>query len=161
MTARRAQLIEAAHDLIVAHGIAGLRTRAVAAAVGIDHSTLHHHFPTKADLIEAVADRALAAFRPAEGPTQTLTEHLRHLAALMTTRPDLFTLMRELDLHATRDTAIAALMGPRDDRWRASLTALLPHPVHADLVIATVKGAGNHPATAPAVLKALLDLLRK
>jgi hypothetical protein len=39
-----------------------LRLRAVANAVGIDHSKQHHHIATKQDLIEAIADYAVGQF---------------------------------------------------------------------------------------------------
>lgn len=40
-------------------GLAGLRVRAVAQDAGITHATLHHYFPTKADLVRAVIDLAI------------------------------------------------------------------------------------------------------
>jgi AcrR family transcriptional regulator len=36
-----------------------MRTREVAAQVGLDHATLHYYFPTKVALIEAVAEYAV------------------------------------------------------------------------------------------------------
>lgn len=89
---RKAALVAAAHQAVAEHGLEGLRLRTVAAEVGIDHSTLHHHFATKQDLIEAVVAFATAPLRstlPTEGtPPARLTTHLKRLAALITTDPD-------------------------------------------------------------------------
>ncbi|GHO82173.1 TetR/AcrR family transcriptional regulator [Dictyobacter formicarum] len=56
---RRQSLIEAAYQSIAQEGLKGLRTRDVAAQVGMTHATLHYYFPTKEALIEAVADYAV------------------------------------------------------------------------------------------------------
>jgi AcrR family transcriptional regulator len=56
---RRQALIEAAYQSIARHGLGGLRTREVAAQVGLDHATLHYYFSTKVALIEAVAEYAV------------------------------------------------------------------------------------------------------
>ncbi|WP_445189237.1 TetR/AcrR family transcriptional regulator [Pseudonocardia sp. Cha107L01] len=62
--------MRAAFDLIAQKGLEGLRLRDVAAVVGLDHSTLHHYFPTKEDLIVEVVGYAtgqLATTMPPEG----------------------------------------------------------------------------------------------
>ena len=56
---RRRALIEAAYRIIAEQGLKGLRTRAVAAQVGLTHATLHYYFPTKEALIQAVIDYAV------------------------------------------------------------------------------------------------------
>src|SRR6516164_9811202 len=56
---RRRSLIEAAYRIIAEQGLKGLRTRAVAAQVGMTHATLHYYFPTKDALIQAVIDYAV------------------------------------------------------------------------------------------------------
>ena len=56
---RRRSLIEAAYRIIAEQGLKGLRTRTVAAQVGLTHATLHYYFPTKEALIEAVIDYAV------------------------------------------------------------------------------------------------------
>lgn len=53
--ARRRMIGEAARLLIFENGLAALRTRDVAARVGINISTLHFHVPSKAALLELVA----------------------------------------------------------------------------------------------------------
>ena len=56
---RRRSLIEAAYRIIAQQGLNGLRTRTVAAQVGLTHATLHYYFPTKETLVQAVIDYAV------------------------------------------------------------------------------------------------------
>src|SRR3954470_10696985 len=65
---RRAELVEAAYQLIAEKGIEGLRTRDVAARVGINISTLHYHFDTKEKLIAGVVDYATHLFQTVKVP---------------------------------------------------------------------------------------------
>src|SRR5258705_9169699 len=98
---RRQALVEAAFEIIADKGFEGLRLRDVAAAAGIDHSTLHHHFATKQDLVDAVVGYAVQQFRSgraADAPLETLHLHLENLARLTRERPRLLVVMRELDL---------------------------------------------------------------
>jgi AcrR family transcriptional regulator len=171
---RRQQLLEAAFDQIAENGFEGLRTRVVASAAGIDHSTVHHYFATKQDLIAAVVDYAVSRFRSGEPeldrPQVRLREHLELMARLMREQPKLFTVLSEIDLRAKRDPAIGAIVAARDERWRATLTALFDQPgwhpsiapgPAAALVIAAVKGSRFYadPADAAAALEQLLELL--
>ena len=55
-TGRRAEIIRAAFAQLATVGFEGLRMRQIAAEVGIDQSTLHHHFPTKQDIVAAVTE---------------------------------------------------------------------------------------------------------
>ena len=66
---RRRALVEAAYDQIAERGFEGLRTRDVAARVGVNIATLHYYFPTKEALISGVLDLAMQRFR------STLTPH--------------------------------------------------------------------------------------
>ena len=59
---RRQQLVLVAYRLIAEKGFEGLRTRDVADQVGINHATLHYHFPTKEDLIKGVVDYLIQKF---------------------------------------------------------------------------------------------------
>ncbi|NEA35700.1 TetR/AcrR family transcriptional regulator [Streptomyces sp. SID13031] len=164
---RREALVRAAFQGIVEHGIGGLRLRAVAAAAGIDHTTIHHYFPGKQDLITAVADYATAQLRatPADGdPAERLREHLHTQGAKITENPELFVVLRELDLRAMRDPEVAELVASREAGWRKSLITLIeeaqaapdtPATTTADLIIGAVKGASLNPATADAVLRSL------
>jgi len=64
---RRQALVEAALDEIAERGFEGLRTREVAAHVGLNVATLHYYFPTKEALIRGVLDEAMRRFLDALG----------------------------------------------------------------------------------------------
>jgi AcrR family transcriptional regulator len=169
---RRLALVRAAFDGIARHGFEGLRLRTVAAAAGIDHSTLHHYFPTKEHLVSEVVDYTTRQFwptMPAEGGgRERLRAHLAALGRLIRDRPDLFIVLAELELRADRDPAIRSIIENVEDGWRAVLAealdgAGLPGPtdpaVAVDLIIATVKGVRLAPDRAGRTLRHLADLL--
>src|SRR5919204_6244694 len=84
---RRRALVAAAYARIASDGFEGLRTRDVAADVGVNIATLHYYFPTKEALIRAVIGHAMRRFvatMPADGsPVEQLHFHLRALARLL------------------------------------------------------------------------------
>lgn len=116
---RRRSLIEAAYRIIAEQGIKGLRTRAVAAQVGLTHATLHYYFPTKEALIEAVIDYAvfqrLLAGIPlfVEDRTGMPLEQLRELLVGLehSMREDMTNVLvlNELILHTPKNPAIRDL----------------------------------------------------
>ncbi|MDF8335337.1 TetR/AcrR family transcriptional regulator [Novosphingobium cyanobacteriorum] len=52
----RLRLIEAAIDCLVEGGYAGLTTQAVAERTGVSRGAMHHHFPTRMELVAAVVE---------------------------------------------------------------------------------------------------------
>ena len=52
----RLRLIEAATDCLVESGYSGLSTQAVAERTHISRGTMHHHFPTRMELVAAVVE---------------------------------------------------------------------------------------------------------
>jgi AcrR family transcriptional regulator len=173
---RREQLVLAAFRRVAEVGFEGLRLRQVAEDVGIDHSTLHHHFTTKQDLVLAVAEYATRQFwvlgaGPPE-PVPALREHLAGLRAMLDERPELFAVTVELDLRARRDPAVDAAMQRHQAGWREVLSGVFTAgnargawaaPVDAavatELVIAAVKGVRLAPDTAGPVFAQLEALL--
>jgi AcrR family transcriptional regulator len=170
---RRQALIQAAFTAIAERGFEGFRLRPIAAAAGIDHSTLHHHFPTKEHLIAAVLEHVtsqLEGSMPTDlEPAARLRHHLGEIAAAVVRRPELFNVLDELDLRARRDPAMAADVGADEQGWRDALAALFAEGVDqriwqvdvdasVELVIATLKGIRLRPETAEAVVKQLCDL---
>jgi AcrR family transcriptional regulator len=165
---RREQLVAAAFRRVAESGFEGLRLRQVAEDVGIDHSTLHHHFATKQALVEGVAAYTTRQFwetsPPATDPSTALRVHLRALQQMIVERPELFAVTVELDLRARRDPAVAAAMAEHESGWRAKLveilTDLVPDPeTSAELVIAAVKGVRLLPDVAGPVLDLLAEQL--
>lgn len=58
-TSARDKILEAAEALFARRGYAGVGMSEIADAVGLSKSSLFHHFPSKAQLYAAVADRIL------------------------------------------------------------------------------------------------------
>jgi TetR/AcrR family transcriptional repressor of nem operon len=175
---RRQALVEAAYRRIAECGFEGLRLRDVAAEVGIDHSTIHHYFPVKQDLVTAVVDYATRQFWTSEPRAETAADELRRqlnrLARMIVERPELQIVVRELDLRARRDAEVRAVVASREEGWRASLAELFASGASAgvwaagvdpatagELVIAAVKGASLDPEHADGALHQLEFLLIK
>ena len=59
---RRDEIIRAATELFAKHGFHGVGMRAIADAVGIRGSSLYHYFPSKIDLLYAIALDSTRAF---------------------------------------------------------------------------------------------------
>lgn len=170
-------LVRAAYDVVAERGFEGLRTRDVAAKVGINVATLHYHFSTKEKLIGAVVAYAMARFRttlaPAGSSTEQLHAHFAGLRRLAREEPELFVVMGELALRARRDRTIAALVGDTDAAWQAMLATLLRRAAKegalragvnaedfAGLIVAVLKGTFILPpeARAPFVDRRLRTL---
>jgi AcrR family transcriptional regulator len=173
---RRQALVRAAFGCIAERGFEGLRLREVAAEVGIDHSTLHHYFATKEDLVAGVINDATRQFwptMPAEGSAiDRLQYHLAALGRMIREQPALFTVMAELDLRARRDPGIRAVIDRHEEGWRVvleevlgraakegALTQDLAVPTAVELIIAAVKGVRQLPDRAEDVLAQLNGLL--
>src|SRR3979490_1580501 len=101
---RRQELGVAAFNLIAEHGFEGLRTRDVAAEVGVNIATLHYYFPTKESLIRGVVEYAMARFRstlaPHGSPSDQLRNYLRAVRRLLADEPELGNVMSELALRS-------------------------------------------------------------
>ena len=126
---RRRALVAAAYTRIANEGFEGLRTRDVAADVGVNIATLHYYFPTKEALIRGVIGYAMQRFTetlPVEGsPLQQLRGHLGALAKLMKEEPQLWAVMGELVLRAPRDSDLASIFRQADTTWQRTLSRLL------------------------------------
>ncbi len=175
---RRAEIVRAAFRQVADVGFEGLRLRQIAEDVGIDHSTLHHHFPGKKDIVAGVAEYAIGQFAatpPAgAGPLESLRGYLRHLRELLADSPEVFVVTAELDLRARRDPVVRAVLEQHEANWRRSLGDLLAagdargvwsRRVGAEgtveLVIAVVKGVQLAPDAAGAAFAQLDALLAK
>ena len=73
---RRAQLISAARDVFIRHGLSGSRTRTIAEYTGASEALLYQHFPSKEALFEA------AILGPLEELTATLAQQCAQLPSL-------------------------------------------------------------------------------
>lgn len=148
---RRRELVAAAYHRIASDGFEGLRTRDVAADVGVNIATLHYYFPTKEALIRAVIGYAVQRFTqtmPGIGtPLVQLRGHLDALATMLKTDQELWSVMGELVLRAPRDADLAHIFRQTDAFW---------HRVLRDLIQQCVDKGAIHPVLEPDGLAALM-----
>ena len=128
---RKAAIITCTVDQIVRFGFEGLRLRDVAREVGINQSTLIHHFPSKEALIAAVVEDFIKRFSAAKGKPIGATaqertrSYMARVEANMRETPDIFIVMNELMVRANRDPGIASLIAPSQQAWRSHILSLL------------------------------------
>lgn len=123
---RRLAIAAAARAIIVEKGLEGLRTRDIAARVGINIATLHYHVPSKEALIALVAEslrrdfRAQAQRHPRAGKNGLERLHLEFddFRETVLDTPDLIIVLTELIARARRDAAVAGIMIPMREFWR-------------------------------------------
>ena len=138
----RADILGAAMQLVIRHGVRGLTTTQVAREVGVRQSHVTYYFPTKRDLLHAVmlrfVDGMLGHLRDAAA--QGVREGLRELHALVTAPEHMRLLagviveaeengeLREVLLEAVRhfDGALAQILGvePEDRATRQLMGTL-------------------------------------
>lgn len=123
-------LILAAYHSIAEKGFEGLRLRDVAQQVGLNHATLHHYFPTKEAMVQAVVlyvtQRLAQTATITEGtPMEQLRAHLHALQQCMQEEPALFVVLSEIGLRAQRDPAIRAIVQQQTEGWHAFLMGIL------------------------------------
>ena len=97
---RKDALVAAAYTVLATRGFEGLRTREVAAMVGVNIATLHYYFPHKEDLIRGVVGYAMGRFRGTLGGAGSAEDQLRThfvgLRRLARHEPGLLAVMAEL-----------------------------------------------------------------
>jgi AcrR family transcriptional regulator len=125
----RRALVLAAYARIAADGFEGLRTRDVAADVGVNIGTLHYYFPSKEALIRAVVRHTTAKFAstmPKGGtPAEQLRGHLEGIRLLLKTDQRQWAVLSEVALRAARDDALAEMMRESEDQWYGFLRGLV------------------------------------
>ncbi|MCR6670464.1 TetR/AcrR family transcriptional regulator [Devosia ginsengisoli] len=123
---RRLAIAQAARRIIVEKGLEGLRTRDIAARVGINIATLHYHVPSKEALVALVAEslrhdfKAQALRHPRSGKNglEQLRLEFDDFRETVVEMPDLIIILTELVERARRDAVIAEIMLPMRDFWR-------------------------------------------
>jgi AcrR family transcriptional regulator len=129
---RRRELVLAAYQLIAESGLEKLRTRDIAAKVGINISTLHYYFETKEELIAAVVDHMTELFRTLRAPlpaNATALEELRHAFVTQAYRrrvePWLDLVVQEMMLRARRDERVRARLELMLLGWNGYVEAVI------------------------------------
>jgi AcrR family transcriptional regulator len=129
---RRELIIRGAFEVLATVGFEGLRMREVAAAVGLNSATLHHYFPTKEDLVRAVAEHLGERFtavhapelpnkRGVSPPLRQLRQEFSDAAYCRKHYPDLLAASRELAMRGSRDPLVAEAIAPLNNHWRESV----------------------------------------
>lgn len=130
---RRQEIAAAARDLIVEKGLDGLRTRDVAARVGINVATLHYHVPSKDKLIELVLESIRALFieqgrlvdESGLDPLDRLKLEIAEYRHLLTEKPEMLQLFEELAKRARVDTVIEPKIRQMRIAWNGRFVAIL------------------------------------
>lgn len=130
---RRQEIAAAARDLIVEKGLDGLRTRDVAARVGINVATLHYHVPSKDKLIELVLESIRALFieqgrlvdESGLDPLDRLKLEIAEYRHLLTEKPEMLQLFEELAKRARVDTVIEPKIRQMRIAWDGRFVAIL------------------------------------
>ena len=144
---RRGMIVDAAFHALAQHGFEGLRTREVAADIGINSATLHHYFPTKNDLIVAIADELKRRFQAnptgagdmgTMSPRAALKRQFDDVLHYQTEQPELLAVYRELAVRAVRDPFVAGLVAELNQTWRNDVRATLQRARDSGLLRATV-----------------------
>lgn len=119
----RSRILEAAAKLILEGGVAALTTRAVATAASVQAPTLYRLFGDKRGLLDAVAERGLAAFvagkaaaEPHADPVRTLREAWDDYVAFGVDNPAVFAIMSDLGRTGPPSPATLAGMGVLRER---------------------------------------------
>jgi AcrR family transcriptional regulator len=107
----------------------------VARDVGINNATLIHHYPSKVALIAAVVERFTKRFEAVADATNTagpprekLARHMRSSVDLMRTSPEMFIVLNEIMMKASRDSEIARLVSVPLGAWRQHIISLILSP---------------------------------
>lgn len=143
---RRLEIAAAARALIVEKGVEGLRTREVAARVGINISTLHYHVASKEELLSLVTDTMrdefIARSKCIDGTALDALGRLRleidEYKQLMLEKPDLLQLFEELGKRGRVDPAIEPKIRDMRIGWHRRFTTILTEGREAGLLRASL-----------------------
>jgi AcrR family transcriptional regulator len=162
---RRKQIVNTAFDVVGARGFEGLRTRDVAALAGINSATLHHHFPTKEDLIAGIAAELAVRFRAERRSDDNrksersggaaLADQFTDVAYYHRERPQMLAVYRELVSRTPRDSVTATLVKKLHDEWRVGLVEIF----HRGRKDGSLRGDLDPRGAADLVLRAIQGLV--
>ena len=92
----RGRVLSAAHALIERGGLAAFSMRGLGARLGCEPMSVYHYFPSKAHLLDALVDRALAGVTvppPGGDPEDRLRQMCREYRAMARRQPKLYQLI--------------------------------------------------------------------
>ncbi len=150
---RRREIAAAVRALIVEKGIDGLRTRDVAARVGINIATLHYHVPSKEALLGLVVDTLQEEFIELGGrinqialdPLGRLKLEIAEYKSLMVHKPDLLPLIEEIGKRARLDPLLEPKVRTMRINWHRRFVTILEEGLAAGQFRSTLDPeAGAH-----------------
>jgi AcrR family transcriptional regulator len=147
---RRGELLRAATEHVLDHGIDGLTLRGIADGVGVSHATLVHHFASRDALIAEIVERVLAETFSSPDLVAGADDPLRTLWA-RATDPDglrhvrLFVAITGRSLHGDPPFAGAVARSIQE---------------RTTLIAAALEAAGRAPADASATATLILGAMR-
>ena len=158
VAARRAELIAAAHQVVLDRGLANTRVADVAAATNVSGGLIHYHFATKDDLLtemlRSVAAADIARARAIAEGRGTAIERLERFLRHYTPGPGgdpAWLLWIDGWGAGLREPALRQIMGELDDAWASYLEKVIADgTVSGEFVCAD-------PAASARRLSALLD----
>ncbi len=118
---RRAEVTDAALEILGRDGARALTHRAVDARAGVPTGTCANYFPTRAALLLALAQGAFARLAPDPERIATLAQtpdgealgaYTAYVVERLLAQPDLARALIELRLEASRSAEVAAVVGP-------------------------------------------------
>jgi len=92
----RGRVLSAAHALIERDGLAAFSMRGLGARLGCEPMSVYHYFPSKAQLLDALVDRAIAGVTvppPGADPEDRLRQMCREYRAMARRQPKLYQLI--------------------------------------------------------------------
>jgi AcrR family transcriptional regulator len=143
MDDRRTQIIDAGLALLGEEGLSGLTQPKIAARTGLRQSHLTYYYPTRADLLAAVARAAVerqAASARSMAERITSVENAAKVLAAGTTLRENTRVLVALNQAADREPEVRALFNELTDAFIALLISVLDRldlkatPANADLV---------------------------
>ena len=137
--ARRALILDAARQAILAHGLPAVSVRDIASAAGVSSGTVTHHFPSIDQILAGVLRRESEHFRRVRA--ERLAERRSALDGLLRLGDSLladeaevreyWTLWIDHWARAVHDPALAQWQGERYAAWRELTTDLIEEGVAA------------------------------
>ena len=177
MQERRQKILAAGLQLLLEEGLAGFTQPRVAARAGLRQGNLTYYFPTRTDLLVAVAriamDRQIASVTEMVTATTSVPKAIEALTTVIT-RHDNTRLLVALNQSADYEPELRALFNDLTDRFVEQLAALLdrlklePSRARVDMLHAAIVGLSvielatsrpNGKARAKAALSALFAQL--
>jgi len=170
VTAAQARIIEAALALFAEHGIGGTSLQMIADAIGVTKAAVYHQYPSKDEIIVAVAEVILVRLEAAATAAETERSRVRAREVLISEMIDLAVERRRVAGVLQRDPVMLRFLQEHEPfrRVMARVNRLLMAGasdararVQAALVAAAVAGAVDHPLVLDLDDEALCAQLRK